>query len=84
MIVPKSPNRTSEIDPGADRNEEKAKQQALEGFDVGLELVAELAVRQDHTGKEGAECRGKINQGHQQRYTDNQQQGTRGEDIPQA
>ena len=73
-----------EVNAGADRDEKQAKQQALEGFDVGFELVAIFAVGQHDTGEEGAECRRQVDQGHQQRDTDHQQQGTRGKDLTQA
>ena len=45
----------AEVGRHADRDEEQAEQQALERLDVGLELVAVLAVGEQHAGEEGAE-----------------------------
>ena len=47
----------AEVDLRADRDEEQAEQQALERLDVGLELVAVLAVGEHHAGEERAERR---------------------------
>ncbi len=47
----------AEIDAGPHGDEEQAEQQALEGLDVGLELVSELAVGQYHAGQKGAQRR---------------------------
>ena len=71
----------AEINAGAHGDEEQAKQQALEGFDVRFELMAEFAIGQDDTGEEGAQCRRKVHQRHQQCDTDHQQQRAGGEDL---
>jgi hypothetical protein len=45
----------AEIGGHADREEEEAEQQALEGLDVRLELVAVVGIGEEHAGGEGAE-----------------------------
>lgn len=45
----------AEIGGHADREEEEAEQQALEGLDVRLELVAVVGIGEQHAGGEGAE-----------------------------
>ena len=45
----------AEIGGHADGDEEQAEQQALERLEVRLELVPELAVRQQHAGQKGAQ-----------------------------
>ena len=48
-------NREPDIGGHADRQEKEAEQQALEGFDVDLQLVAVFRIRQDDAGGERAE-----------------------------
>jgi hypothetical protein len=45
----------SEAQVHADRREEQPEQDALEGLDLGFQLVAEFGVRQQQAGEEGAE-----------------------------
>ena len=49
------------------RDEEQAQEQALEGLDVRLELVAEFAVGQQHAGQKSAQRQRQADLAHQQR-----------------
>ena len=59
----------------------RPKQQALERFDVGLELVAEFAVGQQHAGQESAQRQRQTDLAHQQRGAQDDQQTRRGEGL---
>ena len=65
----------------AHRDEEQAEQQALEGLEVGLQLVAELAVGEQHAGEEGAERHREAGQVREQRGADDRQERGRGEHL---
>ncbi len=49
--------KQTEVDPRSHRHEEEAKQQAFEGLNIRLQLVAIFAVRQYYAGEEGAQRR---------------------------
>ena len=63
----------------ADRDEEQAEQQALERLDVGLELVAILAVGEQHAGDERAERHREARTFEQQRGAEHDEQRRRRE-----
>ena len=68
-------SRTScEIGRHSDRDEEQAEEQSLERLDVGLEFVAEFAVREQYAGQEGAQRQGQAHLAHEQRRGDDDQQ----------
>ena len=72
-----------EVDLRADRDEEQAEQQPLERLDVGLELVAVLAVGEHHAGEERAERGRQPDLLHEQRDADHDQQRGGGERLAQ-
>ena len=73
----------SEVDARADRDEEEAQEEALEGFEVGFELVAVFAVGEDHAREERAQRGGQADELHQQGDADDEAEGGGGEHLPQ-
>ena len=73
-----------EVDARAHRDEEHGEQQALEGLEVHLELVAVFALGQHHAGEEGAECRREADELHQQRDADHHDEREADEDLAHA
>ena len=63
---------------------QNAQQQALEGLDVGFELVSIFALGQDHARQEGAQRRGEPHPVHQHGDADHQGQRGGGEDLPES
>ncbi len=55
------------VDGHADGDEEETEEDAAEGLDVGLELVAEGGIGQHQPGKEGAHRHGKAGEFHERR-----------------
>ncbi len=73
-----------EVDARAHGDEEEPQQQALEGLDVGFQLVPELAVGQHDTGEERPQSRREAHEHHKERDAGDDQQGERGVHLAQA
>ena len=67
----------AKIDVHADGEEEHAEQQALEGLDGGLDGLAELGLRQQQAGNEGAERHRQAGQRRQRRRCRRSRTGSR-------
>ena len=70
-----------EIDLCTDGDEEQAEQQALEGLNIALQLVAVFAVGQHNAGDEGAQRRRQANGPHQEGDANDDQQRNGGEQL---
>ena len=55
----------AKVNAHAHGHEEQAQQQTLEGFDIGFQLAAVLAVCQQHTGQKRAQRHGQAHLRHQ-------------------
>src|SRR5229473_3488359 len=64
--------------------EEKTEQQALEGLDVGLQLVAKFGIGEEHPGEEGAERGRQADFLHDERGAHHEQQRRRGKYLATA
>ena len=71
----------SDVDGHADRHEEQAEKQALEGIDIGLQLVPVLGLGEQHARQERAERHREADKIHQQRHTDDREEGRGREDL---
>src|SRR5208283_5894564 len=70
-----------EIEPGADRHEEEAEQQALEGLHRHLDLAAELRLGEQQAGDEGAELHRESRGGRRDSGGDDDEQAGRDEKL---
>ncbi len=71
------------VDARADRYEEEAKQQPLEGVNVAFELVPVFAVGENNAGKKCSQCGGEADDRHQQRNADYEDQRRSSEQLAQ-